>query len=149
MEGGDEDFGGSEKGGGGDDGDSGGSEMSGGGGGKDFRQRRVLKSKFEEFLDSYDRSKSLEDRLTITVGSNSKLDEETAKELQEYTWKIVTADSNQIEIKIEFKHTESVSSEGTDPAFVQVQAFFSDFEPNWNDELVLIRIDLPKQKKEL
>lgn len=99
-------------------------------------------------MNSYDKSKSLEDRLTITIDSVQTLDEETAKELQQFTWKITAVSPNSMAIKVSFEHPESVSTESS-PSFIQVKAEFSDFEPNWNDDLVLFSLQLPKQEREL
>ena len=53
-------------------------------------------------------------------------------------------DQSNLEIKIEFEYPEVVSADKSNPQFVRVKAFFSDFEPMWNDDLVLINVKLPQ-----
>ena len=130
-----------------DFGDDSGSESSGwsssDGGGKDFdRRRRLLAKSFAEKM-GFDESKSLEERIKIDIYSPKKLDDETAAELEKFTWKIVSVDPNSLELKIVFEHPEVVSKDRDNPQYVQVKAEFADFEPGWNNDLVLINVELP------
>ena len=124
-----------------------GSESSGfssfeGGGKDDDRRRRLLAKSFAEKM-GFDESKSLEDRIKIDIYSHKKLDDETAAELEKFTWKIVSVDPNSLQLKIVFEHPEVVSKDRENPQYVQVKAEFSDFEPGWNNDLVLINVKLP------
>ena len=54
---------------------------------------------------------SLRQRLSVIVNSPIKLDEETEKELQKFTWKVISVSSVEIQIKLEFEFPEVVSAE--------------------------------------
>ena len=76
--------------------------------------------------------------------SMMKYDEETDAEVQKFSWSIISVTTSDIQLKVEFEHPESISTDKDNPHFVQVQAKFSDFEPFWNDDLVLVNVRLPK-----
>ena len=48
---------------------------------------------------------------------------------------------------LDFEFPELISADKDTPQFFQVKAFFSDFEPGWNDDLFLINFELPKQEE--
>jgi len=50
-------------------------------------------------------------------------------------------------IKFAFEFPESISTNKEFPTFVEVKAKFSDFEPGWIDDLVLVYLPMPAQKK--
>ena len=63
----------------------------------------------------FDGSRSLEERIKIDIYSPKKLDEETAAELEKFTWKVVSVDPSSLQISIVFEHPEVVSSDRDNP----------------------------------
>ena len=63
-----------------------------------------------------------------------------------YSVQVVSASPTAISIKIKFEHPQAISTFKKDPTIVQVKARFSDFEPGWLDDLVLVYKELSKQK---
>ena len=57
-------------------------------------------------------------------------------------------DTTNMDIKLEFKHPNSVSKDSKNPQYVTIKAKFSDFEPGWIDDLFLANIAIPAQKTE-
>ena len=77
--------------GGGGGGGAGGGSAGGGGGPPGLRLLKVT----EEFdRNNYDKSKSLRERLDISIFSQFALDDETKEEVQDYEWSIESADAN-------------------------------------------------------
>ena len=99
--------------------------------------------------NSYDTSLTLEDRIDVSIVSQKPLDEETEKELQQFTWKIESLSQSKIDISLDFLFPHSVSVDRDNPSSVWIKAKFSDFEPGWVDDLVIAAIELPKQEKPL
>ena len=94
--------------------------------------------------NNYDRSLTLEDRIDVSIVSRKPLDEETEKELQQYSWKIESLSQSTIDISLDFLFPHSVSVDRDNPTSVWIKAKFSDFEPGWIDDLVIAAIELPK-----
>lgn len=92
---------------------------------------------------------SLAERISVEIISSEDLDEETAAEAQMYSVQVVNASPTAISIKIKFEHPEAISTSKKDPTIVQVKARFSDFEPGWLDDLVLVNKELEKQKSKM
>ena len=71
----------------------------------------------ESFADKmgFDGSRSLEERIKIDIYSPKKLDEETAAELEKFTWKVVSVDPSSLQLSIVFEHPEVVSSDRDNP----------------------------------
>ena len=92
---------------------------------------------------------SLAERISVEIISSEDLDEETAAEAQMYSVQVVNASPTAISIKIKFEHPEAISTSKKDPTIVQVKARFSDFEPGWLDDLVLVYKELEKQKSKM
>ena len=61
----------------------------------------------------------------------------------------MSASPTAISIKINFEHPEAISTSKKDPTIVQVKARFSDFEPGWLDDLVLVYEEISKQKSKM
>ena len=93
--------------------------MGSDGGGEDFddrvrRRRRLLEESFADKM-GFDGSRSLEERIKIDIYSPKKLDEETAAELEKFTWKVVSVDPSSLQLSIVFEHPEVVSSDRDNP----------------------------------
>ena len=63
--------------------------------------------------------------------------------MKQFSWTINSITASNISIKLNFDYPESISTNGK-PTIVQVKAKFSDFEPKWIDDLVLVYQELPK-----
>jgi len=96
---------------------------------------------------SVDPSLSLKDRISVQVIAGKEDDEETAAETQRFTWQIEKASPTALRLKFTFDFPDSISTNKEFPTFVEVKAKFSDFEPGWIDDLVLVYQPLPAQKK--
>lgn len=94
-------------------------------------------------MRKFDDSLTLQDRLKIEIIPGADVDEETAAEAKKFSWTIESATATEIKIQLKFDHPESISVNGK-PSIVQVQAKFSDFEPKWIDDLVLVYENIPK-----
>lgn len=94
--------------------------------------------------NNYDKSLTLEDRIDVSIVSRKPLDEETEKELQQFSWKIESLSQSTIDISLDFLFPHSVSVDQDNPSSVWIKAKFSDFEPGWIDDLVIAAIELPK-----
>ena len=92
---------------------------------------------------------SLRDRLSVSIHSPKPLDDDTASELEQYSWDIVSVSPEKIDINLKFDFPESVSTDRDNPQSTWIKARFSDFEPGWVDDLVIAAIELPKQEKPL
>ena len=130
-------------GGGGSPGGGGGSSggKGGGGGGKG---KRLLQIPDDDatFERNYDKTLSIQDRFSIEIIPGSDVDEETAAETGQFSWTLVSITPNSISIRLNFAYPEAISVNGK-PTIVQVKAKFSDFEPGWIDDLVLVYQELP------
>ena len=100
---GDDDYGDDSGGWGGGDDSSGGDK-----GGFDDRRRRMASTWNP---DNYDSSYTIKERITVSVISNKKLDYETEKEVQSFTWDIISVSANEIKIKIVFEFPEVISAD--------------------------------------
>ena len=135
--------GGAPSAGGGSSGGKGGG--SGGGGGGKGGPKRLLQIPDEDasFERNYDATLSIHDRFSIEIIPGSDVDEETAAEASQFTWTLMSITPTSVSIRLNFAFPQAISVNGK-PTIVQVKAKFSDFEPGWIDDLVLVYHELPK-----
>ena len=62
-----------------------------------------------------------------------------------YDWEIVDVSEQHLELQFNFKEIEYVNSD----VFVGVMLEFSDFEPGWDDEEILLLVPLTDQEEQL
>ena len=88
-------------------------------------------------------SLTLRDRLTVTIDIDNLVDDVDAKKMKKFSWKIDSASDNDMGLEILFSEP-SLFNEENGEQFIVVKTFFSDFEPNWDNQAELLRVKIPK-----
>lgn len=66
--------------------------------------------------------------------------------MRDYTYEVLDASQSSIKIKVDLAHPELFGLEKSDPEYIIVTADFGDFEPGWNGQQELTKINIPKRK---
>ena len=88
-------------------------------------------------------SLTLRDRLTVTIDIDNLVDDVDANKMKKFSWKIDSASDNDMGLEILFSEP-SLFNEENGEQFIVVKTFFSDFEPNWDNQAELLRVKIPK-----
>ena len=88
------------------------------------------------------RSLTWEDRLDVELIDESDEDQEIKLLMQEYSWTIEKVTT--LDIKLKFTFDNPTVYDGQQ--YISIKAQFSDFEPGWDDEAELMRVEVPRQK---
>ena len=62
--------------------------------------------------------------------------------MQKYSWKIEKITQNSINLSFKFDYPLVYDGQ----QYITVRAKFSDFEPGWDDDAELVRVEIPLQK---
>ena len=119
-------------------GEEGGSGGAGGGGGP--RGRRLSEIMWER---NPDRTLKLAARLNVTVEDfESDYEPEIKMKVQDISWEVTDLTRTSLTIEFTLNNPE-VYALNDYLQYITVKAFFSDFEPGWNDEAILSRTLIP------
>lgn len=88
------------------------------------------------------RSLTWEDRLDVELIDESDEDQEIKQLMQDYSWTIEKV--TPLDIKLKFTFDNPTVYDGQQ--YISIKAQFSDFEPGWDDEAELMRVEVPRQK---
>ena len=81
-------------------------------------------------------------RINIKVEIDSEQDKVIVEKMNDFSFKVTDASENHLTISVDLAYPELFSLDEKD--YLLVCASFSDFEPGWNDEKVLLRVEIPR-----